>query len=595
MSNQELDECRVITAQPVVAAEPSRFTRTELAVVAPSALGDVVEQRCDVQDPWLVPLRGELRAERVLMRVLGDEEAPRVAHHHQDVLVHRVDVEQVVLHATHDAPEDPQVSPEHRGLVHQPHRPRHALRLPQDVHEELTVDRVAPEATVHQVARVVQRAQRACRQALDAGGLLEDQEGLEDGVRVVGVEPVVANLQHAAAVEEARVDRPHRRVAGPEDALLQVQQQDLVELGHGLRGPVVAVHQQLGRALRPRGAVTEAGGHGGLQIEDEAVLAPLRHHVQVRPYQLQHALVLAELARLERRQQASRGHLGPCPPEPRGPRDPDQHLQVAQAPGTLLAVGLQRVGRALVLDVALLHLQGLGPQEGCRVHRGRGRFPELLVGTARTGDPPRLQQRGLDGHVAPCLVDALGDRAHRGPNLEPDVPARGDEGLDGVHGRPSPVGPRVGQQQQHVDVRVREELPSTEAAHGDQRCPLGQSVRVPQAAQGVVDMPGQVAQQSPGRGGHRARRAKLVDQGLLALPEPGSQGGKRGRRHGRGQPLHAQASAGAGRTLSVATKSGGGGLPADRVSTSYPLSVTSTVCSHCADSERSRVTMVQPS
>jgi hypothetical protein len=37
------------------------------------------------------------------VRVLGDEEAPHVAQHHQDVLVHRVDVEQVVLHLPHDA------------------------------------------------------------------------------------------------------------------------------------------------------------------------------------------------------------------------------------------------------------------------------------------------------------------------------------------------------------------------------------------------------------------------------------------------------------------------------------------------------------
>src|SRR5258706_52263 len=38
-----------------------------------------------------------------------------------------------------------------------------------------------------------------------------------------------------------------------------------------------------------------------------------------------------------------------------------------------------------------------------------------------------------------------------------------------------------------------------------------------------------------------------------------------------------------------------GGLPEDSVSTSYPVSVTRMVCSHCADSERSFVTMVQPS
>src|SRR3990172_4818227 len=40
---------------------------------------------------------------------------------------------------------------------------------------------------------------------------------------------------------------------------------------------------------------------------------------------------------------------------------------------------------------------------------------------------------------------------------------------------------------------------------------------------------------------------------------------------------------------------GCGGAPADKVNTSCPVSVTSTVCSHCADKLWSLVTMVQPS
>jgi hypothetical protein len=46
-----------------------------------------------------------------------------------------VDVEQVVLHAPDDAPEHPQVAPQHRGLVHEPQRVGDAVGLPQDLHE----------------------------------------------------------------------------------------------------------------------------------------------------------------------------------------------------------------------------------------------------------------------------------------------------------------------------------------------------------------------------------------------------------------------------------------------------------------------------
>ena len=67
------------------------------------------------------------------MGVLGHEKAPHIAQHHQDVLVHRVGMEQVVLHLTHDAPEHPQVAPQHRGFIHQAHRMGDALGLLQDL------------------------------------------------------------------------------------------------------------------------------------------------------------------------------------------------------------------------------------------------------------------------------------------------------------------------------------------------------------------------------------------------------------------------------------------------------------------------------
>ena len=72
------------------------------------------------------------------------------------------------------------------------------------------------------------------------------------------VEIVARHLEHAAAVEEARADRPHRRRLGGVDALLDVEHQDLVELRHRLGRPVVAVHQHLGAELLLGGAAAEA-------------------------------------------------------------------------------------------------------------------------------------------------------------------------------------------------------------------------------------------------------------------------------------------------------------------------------------------------
>jgi hypothetical protein len=119
VAHQELDQKGIFAFHAMGTAETPGLDRAQFGMVASATLGDVMEDRRHVQHPGLVPLAGQLAAERVFVRMLRDEEAAHVAHHHQDVLVHRVDVEQVVLHAPHDAPEDPQVAAQHAGLVHQ--------------------------------------------------------------------------------------------------------------------------------------------------------------------------------------------------------------------------------------------------------------------------------------------------------------------------------------------------------------------------------------------------------------------------------------------------------------------------------------------
>ncbi|EKD98584.1 MAG: hypothetical protein ACD_23C00356G0002 [uncultured bacterium] len=130
-------------------------------MVAAAAFADVVKKGRHIQNPGFVPASGKLRAKRVFMRVLGHEETAHVAQHHQDVLVHRIHMEQVMLHLPHDAAKRPQIAPQHRGLVHQPHGMRDARGLLQDAHEGGAVDWVAPEGAIHHAARVVERTQGA--------------------------------------------------------------------------------------------------------------------------------------------------------------------------------------------------------------------------------------------------------------------------------------------------------------------------------------------------------------------------------------------------------------------------------------------------
>jgi hypothetical protein len=106
-----------------------------------------VEEGGEVQHLRAVELLHELRQERVLVVEARDAEAPQVADHHEDVLVHGVDVEEVVLHLPHDAAEHREIAPEHAVAAHAPQRPREAL-APHDLHEAAAVLARLAEALV---------------------------------------------------------------------------------------------------------------------------------------------------------------------------------------------------------------------------------------------------------------------------------------------------------------------------------------------------------------------------------------------------------------------------------------------------------------
>src|SRR6185295_9748451 len=92
-----------------------------------------------------------------------------------------------------------------------------------------------------------------------------------------------------------------------------------------------------------------------------------------------------------------------------GAADPQYVLQIAQPSRTFLDVGFEVVGGIVEPRVSLLLFQQLGACEAC-----------VLLAIA--GDQPRLQQRGLNGQIAPRLLLAFADRTHAMANFKPDVP-----------------------------------------------------------------------------------------------------------------------------------------------------------------------------
>ncbi|MDT4833940.1 hypothetical protein FQZ97_675660 [compost metagenome] len=422
-------------------------------------------------------------------------------------------MEQVVLHLPHDAAEHAQVAPQHRGLVHEPEGMRDAVGLLQDPHEGHVVDRVVAELAVHDMARVVQRTQRARRQPLHADGLLVQQEGLEHRVRLALVQVVAGDLDQAGTLVEALVDGRGLLVDGLQP-LGNIEQQDLVELRHRLGGPVVATHQRLARLALRLALVAEARGHGGLQVEHQPVFATVGNHVQAGANQREQGFVALDLLRLEGRGQAVLGQVVPAAAEAGGLAHPEDGLQVAQAARAFLAVGLERVGRVVELLVAVPHFLRLGHEEGLWVDGLRelaaeGR-KELLV--AR--DQARFEQRGLDRDVLGGLVQALLERAHARADLEAGVPALADEGLD-AGGLDAAVLALGRQQQQHVDVGVRKQLAAPVAAHRGQREGVAEAGLVPQRGQRLVGQRRELAQHRVDAAGGRACEAQGVEKGEL--------------------------------------------------------------------------------
>ena len=56
---------------------------------------------------------------RIFVRHFGAMKRRKIPHDHQNMLIHRVDMEQIVLHLSHNAAERRQIPPEDAVAVHQ--------------------------------------------------------------------------------------------------------------------------------------------------------------------------------------------------------------------------------------------------------------------------------------------------------------------------------------------------------------------------------------------------------------------------------------------------------------------------------------------
>ena len=347
----------------MVAAEPVGLFLAQQGMIAVAALGYVMEDAGQVQQLLLGDILQDLAGERKPVGVFLHAEKAHVLHNEQDVLVHRIDVEQVELHQALHRAVGRQIGVQYTVAVHAPEFVADVPGLADDLHEQAAVTDVVAEGAVYKRQGFPDQPYGGGAHALDGRVLLDQQEDLQqrEGVTLEDIAAprlyvIVADMK---AVVEGFDLLPPARI---DDGLLEQLQQHFIKLVQFADGVVILLHEPFDAAV-VGGFVSEFLGNLLLVIEQQAILAPPDDGVQgeTDPPQEQGAA-------------PQRGEFLACQEfvpdqffQVRGAemalRHPAYHLYVAQAAGTLLDVGLQVVFRIAVMLVAQHLFRQLGLEE----------------------------------------------------------------------------------------------------------------------------------------------------------------------------------------------------------------------------------------
>ena len=207
-----------------------------------------------------------------------------------------------------------------------------------------------------------------------------------------------------------------------------------------------------------------------LQVKQKAVLAPVRKQVQFDEQAPEGVLGAFEIPRLSGGEQPCASDFLPVVTEPGRACHPEDHLQIAQAPGRFLAVGLQRIRGFLMAGMALLHFSALCLEKIACIQVVVHGLHEAAREHAASRDPAGFEQRRFDGDVAVGFLDALLDRAHAVARLNADIPHGGDQRAQAGF----VLGRWLGwQQDQQIDVGVGVKLAPAIATDGGERGTFG--------------------------------------------------------------------------------------------------------------------------
>ncbi len=425
------DQPALVAIQSVQLAELQRIDGTEFRVIAAPPLGDVMEQGGDTEQLRFAQSGEDLVTERVTLATGRIGELMNVLEQPVGVLIHRVGVEHVELHLADDQVPLGQIGGEDAVFVHQGERQADAVGVAQQRHKQATAVGQVLQPAVQFAARLAQLAQGGRVDARNLGMLGHLIEEAQDGGRFTGKQLRIHRIDEAATELELIGEAAHIHGGVAEDRFVKQLQQHLVEFGYPPHRLVEALHHLLDRGvafpLEPQHL-----GHGALAIEQQAVIPLVDGHVQGETHLPEEVLAVEQLAVFGAVEKAVAGHLEQGGGTEVAAGDPGEGLNVAQAARIALEIGLQLVGGAEKLLVALRLLLPFGAKEGFAWPEvlGAGGLFQLPKALFTTGDIAGLDEVGGDCYISAPLFEALGHVAHRLTHLQLEIPQQGDELAD---------------------------------------------------------------------------------------------------------------------------------------------------------------------
>ena len=84
--------------------------------------------------------------------MFGHRKTTQVSHHHQDMLIYRIRVKQIVLHLADNAAEIRQIATKNASLIHAAQHVSNATRRLQDLQKGRSIENVVTEFCINQIA-----------------------------------------------------------------------------------------------------------------------------------------------------------------------------------------------------------------------------------------------------------------------------------------------------------------------------------------------------------------------------------------------------------------------------------------------------------